>query len=240
MVHVVYDPKKFDDITRYLGQFGPLAHFEGPAPPDCGAPFVESLIAVPATLEFYFARKLQTSGLVARAYPEELPKSPPFQEMSVKDLDLILQAENGKQPGDNDGHIRTIFETELRKFLEAKRPRFNVPWEITSRDSGMRLAYRWQVVGAAISTCEPSGWEKFDIVVAFLPGEGPEVMLSVLSGNEAPGSFSERPSDARFKDNALSDEQLSNIQDSFHDFLIRDDVGRKDKATLNNFSACPL
>jgi hypothetical protein len=197
---------------------------------------------VPALLEFYFARKLQKSGLVARAYPEELAKTPPFVTMSLKDLGLVLPVESGNQFGDHDGHIGAIFESELRKFLKAERPRFDEPWEITARNSGMHLAYRWQVVGAAISTCRSTGWEKFDIVVAFIPGEdGPEVMLSALSGNEAPGSFRERPSDARFKDNGLTDDQLSNIQDNFHDFLVKDGVGRKDYYAQNvHFSACPL
>ena len=225
-VLLVYRPGARGKLVEFLKQYGDLARFNGPPPPDCGAPFVEEEITVAALLEFYFARKLQNSGLVARAYPLELPRTPPFITMDLRSLELTNKLKSEVITlNEKDRSIGTFFDTQLREFLVAKRPQFNTPWEVIFRNSGSILAYRWQVVGASISTCEHNRWEKFDIQVILILGEAPAVMIQVVEGYEAPSSFAQRPSDARFKENPLNDDRLAEIQNRFYGFLVKHEVG---------------
>lgn len=67
------------------------------------------------------------------------------------------------------------------------------------------------------------------------------MLIQVVDGYAAPGSFAERPSDTRFKDNPLNDDQLGKIQDAFFDFLVGQKVGFPDPANPNaSTSACNL
>jgi hypothetical protein len=224
-VHLIYKPSERKKISQFLTQFGNLVQFEGPAPPDCGAPFVEDTIDVYALLEFYFARRLQASGLVARAYPEELPRTPPFTPVPVRATELSNVIKDESHDFDERFvRIGAFFDAQLQKFVAEKRPRFQGPWQVTLKKSGSRAVYRWEVVGASISSCKRSGWEKFDIQIALTLSDRIEVSLQVVEAYQAPGSLAERPPDARFKDNPLTDEQMQKIQDGFYDFLVRQGV----------------
>ena len=242
VVHLIYKPANRAKIAEYVSQYGGLVRFDEPPPPDCGVPYVEDDIRVAALLEFYFARKLQTSGLVARAYPDELPRTPPFITISLRAIELTNTIKSDSLEIDEKDHdIETFFDKVVRKFLTAKRPTFKGPWQVEIRNSGSRFAYRWEIVGPSISACERTGWEKFNLQVIMNLSDSPEVLIQVVDGYAAPGSFAERPSDTRFKDNPLNDDQLGKIQDAFFDFLVGQKVGFPDPANPNaSTSACNL
>ena len=244
IVHVVYRPQDRDKVAQFLKQYGNLVSlvtFNDPPIPDCGAPFVESDISVAPLLEYYFSRKLQVSGLVARAHPDELSLTPPFVTLRLRTLDVInpLTSADLKIAEKLSG-ARAFFEARLKEFLTASCPRFAGPWEIKFQNSGGDNAYRWQVVGPSISACAPNGWEQFDILIAFMMGDGPEIMLNALGGYSAPGSLTQRPSDVRFKDNPLSDDRLEKIQDSLYGFLVRRGVGMQQADDKRFSGSCNL
>ena len=223
-VNVVYKPENRDLIAKYVKDISGAAFLTAPPVPDCGSPFVTDFIQVPPMLEFYFARQLQTSGLVARAYPDVQYKTPPFEVLTLQTSALVPDIKNSSLSIEKrDSLIARFFERELKAFLQAKRPSFaRESWEIERRDSGLPLAYRAKVTGALISQCQTGGWEQFDIQILPILAKGwSEIYVQVVAGFEAPGSLSQRPPDPRFKDNALSDERLKTIQDSFVNFLLK-------------------
>lgn len=237
-VQIVYRPSDRSKIIEFLGKFKGIA-FSGTSQPDCGAPYVEEGIVVPGLLEFYFARKLQTSGLVARAYPFELPRSPPVLELSLKSLELknkfkpeeMTVAQRSEAAGD-------YVEAQLKKFVKDRRPSFQGQWEVRRRNSGSAFVYRWNVVGASLSECKQDLWESFDLQIAFTLGD--MVTLQLLEGGQAPGKLTERPSDTRLKENKLNDESLGKIQESFHGFLVKQGVTVSDTSDPAFTEACKL
>ena len=242
VVHLIYKPSNRDKITEFLKQFGDLVEFEGPAPPDCGAPFIEGTIAVPALLEFYFARKLQASGLVARAYPEELVRTPPFIPIPLRNTELTNAIKDQTMDfADKQLTIATFLDKQVHSFVAAVRPKFQGPWQIILRKSGVPFIYRWEIVGASISSCTSNEWEKFDMQIALSLSEKLEVALQVLDAYLAPGSLAKRPSDERFKDNPINDDRMQKIQDAFYDFLVRQGVGFKNPDfPVSSTAACTL
>jgi hypothetical protein len=238
VVQAVYRPSDRSKIVEFLSKYDGVQFF-GTSQPDCGAPYIEEGITVPGLLEFYFARKLQISGLVARAYPYELPRSPPVLELSLKSLELksrfkpeaLSVAQRSQSVGD-------FVETELKSFLKERRPNFQSPWEVRRRNSGSAFVYRWEVVGASVSACNPARWERFDIQIAFTLGD--MVTLQVLDGAQAPSALTDRPSDERFKDNKLDDDALGKIQESFHGFLVKRGLTVSDASDPAFTEACKL
>jgi hypothetical protein len=242
-VNVVYSPKNRQRIADYLHRLLPAAHLVSPAIPDCGSPFIEDVVRVPSLLELYFSRQLQISGLVARAYPPRLPKAPPFAIISLRAPTLVADITSPSLAFDQkDAALASFFESQLKAFLSAKRPKFHGTWEVEQRNSGAPLAYRAHVTGASISQCQATGWEQFDIQLLLTSFDsGLSVDLQVVQGFQAPGSLSERPPDTRFKDNPLSDDRLEKIQDSFISFLKKRGITTTDPEIYPTSDiACPL
>lgn len=240
---VVYMPKDRQKIANYLQKLSPAVHLVNPPISDCGSPFIEDSVRVPSLLEFYFSRQLQISGLVERAYPILLPKSPPFEVISLRAPSLVTDITSSALALDQkDEALASFFGSQLRDFLSAKRPKFPGTWEIEQRNSGAPLAFRAHVTGGAISQCQATGWEQFDIQLLLSTAEKSlAVDIQVVQGFEAPGSLSERPPDPRFKDNPLSDDRLQDIQDSFISFLRNRGITTKEPNNNPQTPiACPL
>ena len=223
-VIVKYPPAVRANIVKYLERLGGLAKLVDTPIPNCGAPHVTDIVDVPPLLEFYFARKLQISGLFLSAYPEIYPKSPPFEPISTRagpvreifnnaSLDLEQKTER----------LASFLEKEVIAFLDARRPKHKGRWEITPRKSGLSLGYRAVIVGAMISACQATGWEKIDVQfvsTGLATGGKLSLAVQVVEGYEAPNALDQRPPDDRFKDNRLKDDRLARIQELMVSFLL--------------------
>lgn len=244
IVHILYKPDETQSIVNWAKQYGSMvntAELGSVSKFACGSPFVESAVFVPPLLEFYFARKLQLSGLVERAYPEEEYLTPPFLTMEVHAKEVTGPMEQANLTVDQRfASANDFFQKKLKAFLKQKHPNYTGNWEVTTKASGGSFAYKWQIVGPAVSECKKNEWEMFNLMVAFTPGSGPTIMISALDGFSAPGSLDKRPSDTRFKENPLSNEQLGNIQDDFYGFLVDQGVGPGAKSSASDQSACSL
>jgi hypothetical protein len=243
-VRVLFRPDKAQSIVTWAKQYGSMVNtveLDNLSKSSCGSPFVEGTVFVPPLLEFYFARKLQLSGLVERAYPQEEYLTPPFQTMEVHAKEVTAPMEQANLTVDQKlASAHGFFEKELGAFLKQRRPKYTGKWEVTSTASGGSFAYKWQVVGPSVSECSRNGWEMFNLMVAFTPGSGPTIMISALDGFRAPGPLDKRPSDTRFKENSLSDDQLGKIQDDFYGFLVDQGIGPGDKSSGSDSGACPF
>jgi hypothetical protein len=222
VVHVVYKPENRNAIADFVKQIDAHAYLVDPPLPACGNAFVEDIIRVPTLLEFYVARRLQTSGLAIAAYPEELPRSPPFAILALRSPSLTAKIRDTTRELDqrNDS-LASFFDAELKSFLKEKRPKFSKPFEILRENLGVPGGYKAQVTGASISECHATGWEQFEIQILLTTYGDLSITLQAPSGYRAPGSLNTRPPDSRFKDNPLGDDRLSKIQDAFVDFLRR-------------------
>jgi hypothetical protein len=220
IVHVVYEPGRRAAVTEFLKQIDPSAQFFWPPVDTCGVKYVEDFVRVTPLLEFYVSRRLQTSGLVFAAYPEELPKTPPFVLLSLRSPSLIAKLK-GETLDQATHRFVDFFEQKLKEFLGAKRPKAINQFEIETQSAGVPFAYKARVTGASISECKGDGWEQFEIQVTLNAYEGLAIVLQAPSGFSAPGALTQRPPDGRFKEHVLNDESLAVIQDGFVDFLRR-------------------
>ena len=122
VVRFVYRPQNRDRIAELLRQYPNVvswAPFDGSPLPDCGAPYVESMISVAPLLEYYFARKLQISGLVESAHPDYLYRSPPFIILPLRSPDIIDPLKDEALPVAERLHgARAFFEAQLNESLD--------------------------------------------------------------------------------------------------------------------------
>jgi hypothetical protein len=115
-----------DALTRlrdFLSAEGGGATFEEPSFQACGAPFVMLSIEVPPLLEFYYARKLQVTGLVISAFVNALGAGPSFSYLSIDNRRLVRLLD-GLDLSSQHQQLWTLLLGHVRAFVDARRPDF--------------------------------------------------------------------------------------------------------------------
>lgn len=188
---------------------------------NCGAPYVTLVFSVPPTLEYYYSAKLQQSGLVVTAFPEEQPQDPYLFRISVPDgaFKANYFAPN-LSSNERDEILWNMISLSINDFVSKRQPNFKNLFQVIRQKNGDADlgVFRMSIVGPSQSQCKDLRWEQ--ITLQILPtvvlNSGPELVLNIqaLDGFQAQGEYDSehRPIDDRFKENPLPDNELQNWQ----------------------------
>ena len=245
VVLTVVARNRLRDLRDFLAAEGGGAAFEEPAFQACGAPFVLLRVSVPPLLEFYYVRRLQTSGLVLAAYVNVQGAGPDFSAFGIEDKRLVqLFNASDVKLEDKDRQLWAMILRHVRAFADSRRSDFQARGAIArlQRGGGQVLAYRMEIVGPALSECTRSRWEK--IVLQVLPQtiskDGKVYLLfQIQEGFFAPGSPDRRPDDSRLQENRIPDGPLQQLQERLGGFLVaRGFFSEDDSASANPDVGC--
>jgi hypothetical protein len=246
VVLTVLTPDRLDDLRSFLAEDGGGADFENPSFDACGAPYVQVRISVPPLLEFYYARKLQLTGLVMTAYPYALGAGPSFDSLSISDKKLAdLFTASDIDAKEKDQQLWAMIVRNVRAFVQERRPEFQGSGTIArlQRGGGQLFAYRLEIVGPALSECSRNRWEKLLLQVipqGIIRGEV-DLLFQFQDGFFAPGSLDQRPDDARIQENHIPDGRLERLQELLGGFLIAQGFKPSDDGTPSSSDvACKL
>jgi hypothetical protein len=218
-VSAVVPRSRLSDLRRFLIAEGGGV-FEDPSNDACGAPYVELEITVSSLLEFYYARKLQASGLVVTAYPRPLGAGPGFDAVDVdKQTEELISSVDVKFQ-EKQKQLSNIVIRNVRAFVEARRPGFKGKGHVTLLQGGQFLAFRMEIVGPALSECTRNRWEK--LVLQIMPTTAllnMQWMYQFQEGFFAPGNLDFEPDDTRFQENRIPDGSLQKLQEVFGGFF---------------------
>ena len=193
--------------------------------PRCEGPVARVSISVSPFLEFYYVRKLQTSGVVLTAYVEQLGAGAGFASFRTKNKRFteLFSAANIRLE-EKDRELWSLLHRHVRAFIEARRPDFKERGTIARLHSGgvQALSYRMEIVGPAFAECTRNRWEK--IVLQVVPQavfmDNLILLFQIQEGFFAPSSADRRPDDARISENRIPDGRLQQLQDLLGGFLI--------------------
>ena len=246
VVLAVLTPDRLDDLRSFLVEEAGGADFEKPSFDACGAPYVQVQISVPPLLEFYYARKIQLTGLVVTAYPNALGAGPAFDSLGIADKKLAdLFNASDIDAREKDQQLWAIIVRNVRAFVQERRPEFQASGTIArlQRGGGQFFAYRIEIVGPALSECSRNRWEKLLLQVipqGIFRGDV-ELIFQFQDGFFAPGSLDQRPDDSRIQENRIPDGSLERLQELLGGFLVARGFKPSDDGTPTSFDvACKL
>jgi hypothetical protein len=246
VVFAVLAPDRLDDLRSFLTEDGGGADFEKPSFDACGAPHVRVQISVPPLLEFYYARKIQLTGLVATAYPNALGAGPAFDSLTISDKKLAdLFNASDVDAREKDQQLWAMIVRNVRAFVQERRPEFQASGTIArlQRGGGQLFAYRMEIVGPALAECSRNRWEKLLLQVipqGMMRGEV-DLLFQFQDGFFAPGSLDQRPDDARIQENHIPDGSLERLQELLGGFLVARGFKQSDDGTPTSSDvACKL
>jgi len=211
-------------LRDFLSAEGGGATFEDPSFQACGAPFVMLSVEVAPLLEFYYARKLQVTGLVISAFVKALGAGPSFSYLGIDDRRFVRLLD-GLDLSSQHQQLWTLLLGHVRAFVDARRPDFQPRGTISrlERGNGQAFAYRMELTGPALSECTRNRWEKLilQILVQNISINGNIFLVfQIQEGFFAPGSLDRRPDDSRLRENRISDGELEQLQDRLLGFLV--------------------
>jgi hypothetical protein len=246
VVLAVLTPDRLDDLRSFLVGEGGGADFEKPSFDACGAPYVQVEVSVPPLLEFYYARKIQLTGLVVTAYPNALGAGPSFNSLSIADKKLAdLFNASDIDAHEKDQQLWAMIVGNVRAFVQERRPEFQASGTIArlQRGGGQVFAYRIEIIGPSLSECSRNRWEK--LLLQVIPqgiGRGEvDLIFQFQDGFFAPGSLDQRPDDSRIQENRIPDGSLEKLQDLLGGFLVARGFKPSDDSTPTGSDvACKL
>lgn len=246
VVLAVLTPDRLDDLRSFLAEEAGGADFEKPSFDACGAPYVRVEISVPPLLEFYYARKIQLTGLVVTAYPNALGAGPAFDSLSIADKKLAdLFNASDIDAREKDQQLWAMIVRNVRAFVQERRPEFQASGTIArlQRGGGQFFAYRIEIVGPSLAECSRNRWEKLllQVIPQGINRGDVDLLFQFQDGFFAPGSLDQRPDDARIQENRIPDGSLAKLQELLGGFLVARGFKPSDDSTPSGSDvACKL
>jgi hypothetical protein len=219
---IAFNPDRLSDVQKWLRAQPDRLAFETAIPPNtCGADIVFAALSVPPLLEFFYARRLQLSGLVLGAYPVVLGAGPDMLFISTKAAAItrVFFDQNSSLLERDQAVRRRILEI-IDAFVVRRRPDFMQVGRVERLETGQPFAIRLRLVGPSLTSCDAARWERLLFQAMLVPGEANAVtmMIQIQEGFFAPGR--QLPSDARFNENRIDDGPLQSLQSLMAGFFI--------------------
>jgi len=233
-VYAIVAPQNVVSLKSWLAARGDGAKLLNSEVMSCGSPFGFLIVDVPPGLEFWYARHLQTSGLVATAYPAGLPKSPGWTSVIITDKQVVTAFNNPKLDfAKKDAALWAYLSKAIHAFALARRPGFDDQGRI-ARVMSMKNTFVVELTGRALSKCDPDRWEKINLQMVPVPSgiSEVEVAIQMNEGFYAPGASP--PSESRFNDNRLADSELEHLQELFAAYLLTHGLMPGDKVEFGS------
>ncbi|HYJ52501.1 MAG TPA: hypothetical protein VEW04_04955, partial [Allosphingosinicella sp.] len=215
LVLAIVEPSNLRALQETLDRMGDGARVLNIELKDCGGGGMLVGISVPPLLEFWYARRLQTSGLVATAYPEGQGRDPGWTDpFVVRNAAVIAAFRNPQVPlAAKYDALWNVFAQRLAAFARNRRPGFNAQGRVRRLGGGPVHIFRGEIVGRSLAICEQGRWEKLHIQATVIPADSVGVMsisIQISEGFFARGATP--PSDERFRDNRIPDSDLERLQ----------------------------
>lgn len=218
-VNVYADSSNFKSIQEFLSRLGHGTRILNSEIQDCNPTKLLFGVTVPEGLEVWYARRLQTSGLVIAAFPSIQAMDPSWSTAITLGSAAIAAAVRNAQLRDTEKYkiVWQEFDRILRRFVDKRRPGFSSSGSIARHGTSAVFMFRAEIAGKALAVCDTNRWEKM-IVNATANSFDPRNGHVVLAINFADGFFAkgpQAPSQSRWQDNTITDGDLARLQDLF-------------------------
>ena len=223
-LHLAFRLDRLPDLLRWMSGQPDRITFDPPISPNtCGAEAIFATLSVPPLLEFFYARRLQTSGLVLGAYPVALGAGPGMKFVATRDPGITrVFFDEGRSLEARDQVVRVKIVDTIRDFVTQRRPNFLRDGRIEPLDASQAFAIRMNLVGPSLTSCDARRWERlqFQALLTSTPTQANTItlMIQIQEGHFAPGR--QLPSDARFNENRIDDGALESLQALMAGFFI--------------------
>jgi hypothetical protein len=223
LVNIFADTSKFGALKETLDRLGHGARILNAELAACPPTPMLTTVSVPPGLEFWYARRLQASGLVVAAYPEILARDPSYSEAFPFASAAIAAALRNPQL-DTSGKYKAIWqnlEQSLKRFAHARRPGYLSSGSVAPFGTAPEFMFRAELSGKALAVCDSDRWEKI-IVNATANSFDKQRGQAELSVNFSDGFVAkgkQPPGETRWRDNRIPDSDLGKLQELFTAFL---------------------
>lgn len=221
-LNIAFSPDRLSDVQTWLRAQPDRLAFETAIPANtCGADVVFAELSVPPLLEFFYARRLQTSGLVLGAYPVVLGAGPDMLFISTQAPTITrVFFDQNRSLLEWDQVVRTRILEVIDAFVVRRRPDFMRVGRVERLETGQPFAIRLRLVGPSLTSCDAARWERLLFQALLVPGQANAVtmMIQIQEGFFAPGR--QLPPDARFNENRIDDGPLQSLQSLLAGFFI--------------------
>lgn len=216
LVLAIVDPAKLAPLQAALDAMGDGARILNLELKDCGGGRMMVGISVPPLLEFWYARRLQTGGLAATAYPEGQGRDPGWTDPFTFRNPAIMAAFVNPRISFADKYntLWNFVARRIGQFAGRRRPGFHAQGRVQRLGGGPVHIFRADIVGRALVVCEANRWEKLRIQATVIPADSFGAMslsIQISEGFYARGASP--PSDQRFRDNRIPDSDLERFQE---------------------------